>query len=112
MHAHGPASALKAAPALMFTNSEQEPICPERPHSCTGWCKELIIKVTNDYPGFIAFSGIICMNFASLVNNPSTVINKTELVDNVFGLLKSDMFLLHVSFNCLKIIPRFNFLKY
>lgn len=41
--------------------------------------KGLIIKVTNDYTGFIAFSGIICMNFTSLLNNPFTDINKTEI---------------------------------
>lgn len=54
---HSPHSPLNAAPALMFTNSQQEPTCPERPHSCTARCEEFIIKVTNDSPGFIAFSG-------------------------------------------------------
>lgn len=61
-----------AAPALMFTNSGQEPTCPERHQN-----KGLVFKVTNDETGFIAFRGIICMNFTSLVNNPLTVINKT-----------------------------------
>lgn len=68
-----PARPLDAAPArssLIFTN---------RTGFCTVWNKELIIKLTNYCTGFIAFRGIICMNFTSLVNNPVTVINKTEI---------------------------------
>lgn len=81
-HALGPTRPLKAAPArpaLMFTNTDLEPAWTERLGSCTGWNKEWIITVTNDYTGFIAFSGIICMNFTSRFNNPFTVINKTEI---------------------------------
>ena len=54
------------------------PSTEHRAPPCSGWNKELIIKVTNDCAAFIAFSGIICMNFTSLVNNPFSVINKTE----------------------------------
>lgn len=60
--------------ASVFTNSPELSGWDPAPHRI----KELIIKVTNDYTAFIAFSGIICMNFTSLVNNPFTVINKAE----------------------------------
>lgn len=74
-----PRKAAPARPALMFTNNERETTRNERLGSCTGWNKEWIITVTNDYTGFIAFRGIICMNITSLFNNPFTVINKTEI---------------------------------
>lgn len=69
----------RAAPALMFTNSRREPPCPARLRSSSRRNKEASIKVTNESAGFIAFSGIICMDFTSLLNNPFTVINKAEI---------------------------------
>ena len=71
---HGASTPTQGCTCTLRANVYQQ-----RTGLCSVWNKELIIKLTNYCTGFITFSGIICMNFASLVNNPVTVINKTEI---------------------------------
>lgn len=77
-HAGGDQHAYLGSPparsALMFTNKSRD-----AKTICAAWNKELIVKVTNDYSACIAFRGIIYMDFTSVVNNPFSVINKTEI---------------------------------
>ena len=124
-HTHTHTRPLKAAPphgpALMFTNSsKREPTCAERwyvpaPRRIKDWLLSwLMIPLV-----FIAFTGIICMNFTSLLNNPFTVLNKTEIGWEGVWFIRARVLVkkkkkkksLSQCLNCVRMVRVFNYIK-